>query len=408
MAKVENRDESQSTTRVMFVDDDKAALAKLEQVVHARVPDWNTQFYSSGHDALSACQANGAPDVIVTDLRMPVMDGAALLESMKSEYPNVIRMVFSDYDDLPVALRSVPVAHQFLAAPLDVESLIDLVQRDVELQHRISDPRLRDLVGSIDVLPSPPASVLEINRLVADPFSSVEAVSEAIRTDSAMSAKLLQLVNSAFFGLSSHVDDVQQAVALLGFDTVRNLLIAVELVRSFNAPTPELVKAVENLNAHSFTVAELSRSLMMRRRGAHEAFVAGMMHDIGLLALIGCGPNHYLSLQREIEKSGRCIEECEQEILGTTHANIGAYLLGLWGLPFSLVESVARSHDADRVIDTTITPVHAVFIAERITNVLGSSNGLRESTAIPSDAYLERLAIEDTVAGIIGKVSVSS
>ncbi len=389
---------------VMFVDDDIAALSRLEQLVRAHVPEWTTRFFAKASDALASCETEGAPDAIITDLRMPEIDGAALLEQMKELHPNAIRMVFSDYDDLPVALRSVPVAHQFLASPLEPQTVVELVTRDVELQQRITNPKLLDLVGSIDVLPSPPASVLEINRLVADPFSSVEAVAEAIRTDSAMSTKLLQLVNSAFFGLSNHVEDVQQAVALLGFDTVRNLLIAVELVRSFNAPSPDLVRVVEDLNAHSFTVAELSRSLMMRRKGAHEAFVGGMMHDIGLLAIIGCAPDRYVALQKEVEKSGQSVEDCELSVLGTTHASIGAYLLGLWGLPFSLVEAVARSHDADQLNDSSITPVHAVFIAERVTNVLGSSNALRESTLLPSEGYYEQLGITETVAGILGNI----
>lgn len=408
MASTDPTAENTQCTSVMFIDDDIAALARLEQLVKSTVPEWSARFFAKATDALESCRTDGAPDAIITDLRMPEMDGASLLEAAKREFPNAIRMVFSDYDDLPVALRSVPVAHQFLASPLDVTTVYELVNRDVELQRRINDPNLQRLVSSIDVLPSPPASVIEINRLVADPFSSIEAVAEAIRTDSAMSAKLLQLVNSAFFGLSNHVEDVQQAVALLGFDTVRNLLIAVELVRSFNAPTPDLVRAVEDLNAHSFAVAELSRSLMMRRKGAHEAFVGGMMHDIGLLAVIGCAPQLYLSLKKETEKSGRSVEQCELEILGTTHASIGAYLLGLWGLPFSLVEAVARSHDADVVIDNTITPVHAIFIAERITNVLGSSNVIRESDAIPSDDYLEQLGVTETVAGILGKASATT
>lgn len=393
--------------RVVVVDDDIAALSRVQQQIRNAVPDWSSEFFPNAKEALAHCRVT-PPDVVITDLRMPEIDGAALLEAIKVEFPNAIRMVFSDYDDLPVALRSVPVAHQFLAAPLDLDNVIELVTRDVELQQRISEPKLRDLVGSIDVLPSPPSSVIEINRLVADPFSSVEAVAEAIRTDSAMSAKLLQLVNSAFFGLSNHVEDVQQAVALLGFDTVRNLLIAVELVRSFRAPTPALVRAVEELNAHSLTVAELSRSLMMRKKGAHEAFVAGMMHDIGLLALIACAPDRYIDLCTRLEETGCPLEICEEEILGTTHASIGAYLLGLWGLPFELVEAVARSHDADQVNDSVITPVHAVFVAERITNVLGSTNALHESNTLPDGEYLERMGIAETVKGILGDAAPRS
>jgi HD-like signal output (HDOD) protein len=300
---------------------------------------------------------------------------------------------------MSVALESIPIAHQFLASPIDPVALTIAIERTVDIQQRIVQAPMRATLGSIDHLPSPPTSVVELNRALARPEASIEEVATVVENDVAMSAKLLQLVNSAFFGLTQRVTNVRQATALLGLTTVRNLLIAVEMVRAFNPREPELTRDVEMINAHSLAVAEATRSLMADRHQMHDAFAAGMMHDIGLLAIMAKHPDRYIEL-RDAVRSGVPLEECETTILGAHHSDIGAYLLGIWGLPHSMVEAVARSHDADSMHDRTMNTAHAVFIAEQIVNMQEHGGASWENPRLPDHDYLFELGVNEYVTKI--------
>ena len=209
-------------------------------------------------------------------------------------------------------------------------------------------------------------------------------------------------MNSAFFGLSHRVTDARHAVSYLGLATVRNLLTAVELVRAFIPPSAELVRAVEEIHAHSLGVAELARTLMVHRHQVHDTFTAGMMHDVGLLAIIAYLPDRYTAIREEVERSGRSLEEVELEIIGTSHAHLGAYLLSMWGLPYSLIEAVARSHDAESLPDRTMNPAHAVYIAEQVMNMMGTNGFSWESGKLPSEEYMQNLGVMETVAQLVG------
>lgn len=386
----------QGATRVLFVDDDPSILDQIRAAATATGRKWDFRFAASGQEALASLDVHGPCDAVVSDLRMPGMDGATLLATIKADFPQTVRIIVSDYRDLSGSLRCLPVAHQFLAAPLDMTTLCDAIERSVDLQRRLHHESLRSAIGDLDVLPSPPLSVVELNRALSRPDASIDDVAQVIARDPAMTAKLLQLVNSAFFGLRHRVTNAHHAVSYLGLATVRNLLTAVELVRAFTPPSVELVEAVEQIHTHSLSVAERARSLMAHRHGIHDAFAAGMMHEVGLLALISHAPEKFLHVRDEIARGRRPADACEIDILGATHAQLGACLLSMWGLPYSLVEAVARSHDADRLQDRTMSPVHAVFIAEQLTNVLGAPCGW-EHGRIPDHDYLMDLGIADEV-----------
>jgi len=384
--------------KVLFVDNDVEALARIRSLVDASAEPWDVRYAQNGSEALTELEFHGAADVVVANQRMPIMDGATLLASVRHRYPGAVRIIVSDFRDLPTALRSLPVAHRFLETPVEMDALRRAVDTSVEVQTRIGDSAMQSLLGEIDVLPSPPAMVIELNKALTWSETSVADIARIVETDAAMTAKLLHLVNSAFFGLGHRVTSVSHAVSYLGLATVRNVLCAVELVRAFTPEDADLSCAVEQLHTHSLAVADLARSFMTTNRlQAQDAFVAGMIHDIGLLAIITCAPKKYRALSNEAAASGASMSECELEILGATHASVGAYLLNLWGLPYALVEAVAHSHDADTLPEPTLTPSHAVFVAEQVVNQAGRTPGPSESGVLPDRDYLERLGLADFV-----------
>ena len=240
-------------------------------------------------------------------------------------------------------MRAVTVAHQFLTKPCDGATLEHTIQRSLALHKLVSDPRVRSLVGGIDTLPSPPHLHADLGRVIAQTNSSARDVARVIERDPAMSAKILQLVNSSFFGVVRRVTTLDHAVAYLGVALVRRLVLAVETFRA--ASVGMEVRRVEALQRASLLAASLSRGLPCPSGEKDDLFLSTLLADIGLLLVASRLPGIHDGIEAELSRRGGTRIALERELLGVTHAEIGAYLLGLWGFPLPVVLAVARHHD---------------------------------------------------------------
>jgi len=376
---------------ILFVDDEPSLLAGLRRMLYSMRSEWSMRFVGSAPEALEMLREHPA-DVVVSDMRMPVMDGATFLTHVREEFPDTVRIILSGYTEFASALRSVPVAHQFLNKPCDSAMLKTAVQRSCELQQRLMSTGLRRLVGAVGALPSPPHILENLNRCLASNEPSIDEVAKVISGDIAMTAKLLQLANSAFFGLAREVREVSQAIAYLGLATVRDLATAAEAFRSFTSTDPDIVSWVTELEAHSADVATIASQLTDDRDRAMDAYSAGLLHDIGNLVLATTATDKFRSLRAST--AGDPIGN-ERELLGATHADLGAYLLTLWGLPYGLVDAVAHSHDAsDQPWEMSVT--HAVHVAEAISEERAGGPVTSPKALDPN--YLEALGISSLVA----------
>ncbi|NNJ62382.1 MAG: HDOD domain-containing protein [Dactylosporangium sp.] len=313
--------------------------------------------------------ATDPADVVVSDMRMPDMDGAGLLQEVRTRWPDTVRIILSGYADEGAALRSVPVAHQFLAKPCDPATLMATIRDACELQDRLSRPELRRLVGGLGALPSAPQSFAAITEALAQPEVHLRQVASIIEQDPSCAAKLLQIVNSSFFGLARQVTRVDEAVAYLGVTRVRDVVLAAEVADMFHCSTPELAGIAQEVNERSGIVAAKARELV-KPRHAHDAFMAGILHDIGRLALATVLPDQYGAIARE-QCTGDDLVLLEQELLGASHADVGAYLLRLWGLPFTLVDAVARHHD--QISSDDDSPL-AIAVATAVSQLDGAAD----------------------------------
>lgn len=379
--------------RVLFVDDETSLLAGLRRMLYLMRGEWDMTFVSSGVDALNVLR-NQPVDVIVTDMRMPEMDGAQLLACVREEFPEVVRVILSGFSELASMLRGLPVAHWFLGKPTSRDVLKAAIQRSSELQRRLSNPETRSVIGSISALPSPSATVAELNRLLAMPHPPTDEIANVLGSDIAMTVKLLQLANSAFFGISLPVTDVRQAVNYLGLSTIRDLVVASEIFEGVEPGDEVHTQTLNRIKEHSMAVGRLAGELMPDEEGRNEAFVSGMLHDVGELIVGIFMSEKYAEFQIRRNDTDSP-EDLERELFGATHADIGAYLLELWGLPYSIVEAVARHHDAELLPGRTFDTVHAVYIAEALTDI---SLGRRELEIDMS--YLEGLGIAQQVLAI--------
>jgi YesN/AraC family two-component response regulator len=236
--------------RILFVDDESKILDGIRRMLRADRERWDLQFAVGGEAALQACET-GNFDVVVSDMRMPGMDGATLLGHIRDRYPSTARIVLSGYSDSGLSTRAVPVAHRFLSKPCNGAELQATIERVCILQDLLSAAELRRVIGTIGELPSLSSTYTSLLEAVRNPNTSIAQVAEIVERDMGMSAKVLQLVNSAFFGLAQTVTTLQSAATYLGMETIKNLALASETFRVF-APDSRIPQSFyESIQRHT-------------------------------------------------------------------------------------------------------------------------------------------------------------
>ena len=327
---------------VLFVDDDENMLAGLQRMLRPLRHEWNMKFVGSGPEALEAMEQESF-HAIVTDMRMPDMDGVQLLSEVSRRQPEVVRLILSGFSEAESIMRTVGPAHQFLAKPCPPDILIDVLRRSMALRQMLSSDRMRGLLASIKNLPTPPETYFRLIKYLEDPNASFAGTAQIIERDVAMTAELLKLTNSAYFALPSRVTSPLQAIRVLGFEILRSLVLQVGIFQSFHGLAKE--KAImEAVNRDSFRVAHIARRIAKMEgfelQRMEECFCAGMLCSIGALVLLDCLPAAFAKVKARV-LNGEDPVEAEMAEFGCTQFQVGAYLLGLWGFKNNIVEAVA-------------------------------------------------------------------
>jgi HD-like signal output (HDOD) protein/CheY-like chemotaxis protein len=351
--------------RILFVDDEPNVLEGLRGLLRKQRKQWEMAFVGGGEEALQELLA-GPYDVIVSDMRMPGMDGATLLRRVEQEYPHMVRIVLSGQTEQEISRRMVHIAHQFLSKPCDGRELQQVIEHACQLQELLEQPALRQVIGQIGRLPAKPALYTHLVQVLENPNSSMADAAAVIEKDSATSARMLQLVNSAFFGVPQRVSDIKTAVSYLGLEMVKTLSLSVEMrhVQGPVAPCPGF--SFDLAQEHSLMAARISRRLLPDRLHGQDAFSAALLKDTGMLVLMTRLFEPFRRVVEQARASGRPIAEVETELLGVSHAEIGAYLLAIWGLPYTIVEAVAHHHAPQRTNPTSFDTVCAVHVASAL------------------------------------------
>lgn len=346
-------------TRVLFVDDEPLVLRSLARALRTRKVPWDAQFVETSTGAL-ALLATESFDVVIADLRIPEMDGVELLTEIQRSYPTIARLVLSGQVGTDDCLRAMRVAHQCMAKPCNVDVLRHVVHRLAMSQRLLDEGELATSATRLSCLPSPPHIHVEVgNALVRD--AGLAEIAQIIDGDVAITAKLIQVVNSAFFAQGTAVTTVQRALMVLGTDVVRDLLLGVEVFRGFEGGRSSLAR-VEALRAHSKLVAQLARSLAPREL-AGDAFVAGMLHDIGELVLA-------------------CLDRPSAQL--ADHGRAGGFLLGLWGIKDAIVDAITYHHEPGAVAEPGL--VDLLYVAELVIDELEAGAPVVD----PDPAWLAR------------------
>jgi putative nucleotidyltransferase with HDIG domain len=348
--------------KVLFVDDESHVLEELRRILAPQQEHWEMAFAPSGAEALRLMEI-GPFDVVVTDLRMPVIDGATLLKLVCERYPGMVRIVFATQQEMDVALRTIPIAHQFLLKPCDAVMLRVAIERATSLSDVLNNKLLARTIGSVKDLPVLPRTFMALREKLMSPDASIRDVVKLVEQDVAISAKILQLVNSALFGLPREISTVGTAVSFLGMDMLQNLVLSAEVFRIFEQKGQLQNFSFEELYLHSQLVARIAGQIPASTHIHNAAIVAGMLHDVGKLVLATRSPEHFSRAVLGIEEEGKPLFAVEEKLMGVSHAEVGAYLVGIWGLPCPVVEAIAHHHHPERVPHSILDAVAIVHIS---------------------------------------------
>jgi HD-like signal output (HDOD) protein/CheY-like chemotaxis protein len=364
--------------RVLFVDDEAMVLQGLQRMLRPMRNDWDMEFVESGAVALERLAAAPA-DVVVSDMRMPGMNGAQLLTEVMRRFPKTVRIILSGHADHDLVLKAVGSTHQYLNKPCEPEVLKATVQRAVALGDSLENEQVKSLVAQMSRLPSLPNVYLRVVDELQSNDVSLARIGDIMAKDVGMSAQVLKLVNSAFFGLRRRVANPTDAVTYLGIDTIKALVLSLHTFSQFDNTDLGGISMVA-LRNHSLLTAGCARHIAKLEAAdpklVDEAFIGGLLHDTGRLVLAANFSAQYSRVMRLAHDGGLTVTAAEHGVFGCTHADVGGYLLGLWGLPVPVVECVSYHHHPNRTLENAFSPLTAVHAA----NVLAYELD-KESTA---------------------------
>ncbi|MFK8053305.1 MAG: HDOD domain-containing protein [Woeseiaceae bacterium] len=361
--------------KIIFVDDEPNILQGLKRMLRPMRHEWEMQFALSAEEALEAIGDDGI-DVIVSDMRMPKHDGAWLLAQVREKFPAAARIILSGHAEQEMTIRSVAATHQFLAKPCDAETLRETVIRTCQLRDMMRSERLQKVTAEIGQLPSVPEIYQEMNAEMGKEESSMNEIAKIISRDLGMSAKILQLINSAFFGLRRNVGSIDQAVAYLGMDVIRALVLSESAFKAYDKATSAI--PVDSLMRKGQLVAAIAKQIAKLESDskviADEVFQAGMMHELGKLILATELADEYKAVINRVQ-AGESQTDVELECFDVAQGEVGAYLLGLWGLSDGIVEAIAYHRRPSTTELTQFAPIAALHAAAAFEAELSDRDG---------------------------------
>jgi HD-like signal output (HDOD) protein len=383
---------------ILLVDDDPNMGERLCRLLKPLESDWNMISVRSGQEALTTLAAQRC-DVIMTDMRMPVKDGVQLLEEVRTGYPHVVRVLLTEPSDQEAVLRSSGSAHQCLPKSSPLQAFQSTITRACAIQELLRNEVLLKLVSGMQTLPSLPTLYREVMQELQSPDASIEKIGQIISKDLGMLTKMLQVVNSPFYGLPRRISSATQAVALLGLETIKSLVLSMKVFSQFES-SAQTFFSLDILWNHGMTTGRYARMIAKGQgtetRDMEDAFTAGLLHDVGLLVLATNVPDQYTETLA-LMNQGIAESEAERQVLGATHAEVGGYLLGTWGLSDPIVQAVAFHHDPGRSAGHAFSPLAAVYIAN-VFEEQEQAAGMDRPSVVADTNYLRACGLDPDIS----------
>lgn len=372
--------------KVLLVEVSAAAGQQLLQRLSVLDAGWSMRCVVGEAAALAALAAAPA-DVVITELTGPGFDGVALLRQVRDRWPATARFVLSANTSTQLLMKALPVAHQILCRPFDPAHLQRVVFRACALSSRLYSNGVQAALGSLRSLPAVPRLYQLLSQELDSGRATPKSVATIIEQDMSMTARLLQLVNSAFFGLSRRITNIREAVTYLGFEPIRNLVASSEMFRAMSKLAAPSGFSLDAVQQHSQRVGSIAAGLLADRELSRTAYCAGMLHDIGRVVLAVSMPEAFARASELASRQNLALHDAEQRVFACTHAEIGAHLLVMWGLPQALIEAVAFHHSPAALGESQFGIAGAIHVADAIEH--GRSAGLTAGRLEPALARID-------------------
>jgi putative nucleotidyltransferase with HDIG domain len=354
--------------RLLFVDDEPILREVYSALGQALGQGHEVHTAGTGQEALKLLSQKTF-EVVVSDLAMPGMDGMAFLNEVVRDYPESARIVVSGFADRLKVAECLTIGHRFFSKPLDFKILAALLKRICKYSYLVRDEAVRRMVCGSAALPTPPETYLKLNETLSSPYTNLDDVGKIVEQDAGLSTKLLHIVNSAQFGISRQIVTPTEAVQILGIEVLRALMLGVKAF-SYYDENPFVKTTFKDLWHHSLDVAVAARKLAVLEKldaeACEECFLAGLLHDIGKLILAANAEGRYELVLDLSKKAAIPLHQAEIGIFSCTHAQIGAYLLALWGVPDTVIRAVELHHSLERAKLTGFDALLAVHVAQNL------------------------------------------
>lgn len=353
--------------RVLFVDDDPLLRDHYHSIAPALQREYEVFTAASGKEGTAMLNKHTF-DVVVSDLAMPSMDGVQFLGYVVRAQPDSARIIVSGYLDRIKLAQCLFVGHRYFNKPCDLNALSGLLLRLANFREVVGNTKIRKVIGGLGSLPGPPETYVRLEEILNSAYSSLNDVAAVVEQDLRVTAKLLQIVNSAQFGVTRQIVSPTEAVQLVGVEVVRGLVLGLQ---AFSVYKSNKQAPPSDLWDHSLRIALGARRIAQAQGFSYEqcekAFLGGLLHDIGKIVLIANVPEEYNEIRQFAVKCRMPLHESEHARYGVTHAQIGAYLLALWGIQEDVVRIVEHHHSLEKFPnESEFGPLAAVHAAHAI------------------------------------------
>ncbi|MBL8949495.1 MAG: HDOD domain-containing protein [Myxococcaceae bacterium] len=362
--------------RILFVDDHRALLSALRYALRPQRQRWEMEFVADGNAALAAL-AERSYDVVVSDLRLPDIDGVRLLDQVRVQYPRTARLMLCAVADQEDVTRAAPVVHQLLPKPFPVPRLESAIEQTLESQERLKAEALQGLLAAAGPMPVVPSTYVELCQAAGRADTDFAKLASIIGRDVGVSARVLQLAGSAYFGHA--VQSLEQAVFYLGLELVKALVLSAEVFALGNddSALPKGLK-VSEISAQAVRTVRLVKT-MAPEKASEDAVIAALLRDVGTVLMVDRAPDRIIAAALRARRDGRPRTEVERELMGVTHADATAYVLQLWGLPKRIVDAVQSHHEP---VTEATDAASAVALASQLIDHVDGTPGELDAAAV--------------------------
>ncbi len=349
--------------KILFVDDEVQILKALNRVLIDS--EYEVFTVDSGKRALEFLESDQV-DLVITDMRMPHMDGYELLSQIKGLYPRIIRIILSGYSDEKVVFKALQknIAKLYVMKPWDNDKLLIIIDQIFKMEEMLTSANLLTLINGTEHLPTIEESYQRILNLI-EKESDLSLIAQEIERDQSICSKILHVANSAYY--NARTGSIKQAVTYIGLQNTKNLVLSTSIIEGFKS-SHVIRDQVEEIWNHAFITNKILNFIYIKqlnKKLPETLSTVGLLHNIGLVLFLSNFGQEYLRLLKTSRTEKKDITLYEQEQYSVTHNEAGSYLLNWWEFPYEIVEAAMYHHSPmhEKIINREL--VCALHIAQR-------------------------------------------